>query len=270
VRGIRVAVAFLRREFLEEISYPLKVVLGLVAVLLSLGFLVVFHDFIARNMVARGEGIEGGYFTFALVGLSFHSLLDTALRELSSRIRSAQMQGTFEAMLATRTPLSVLMVVLPLPPMLRTCVRFVVMLLIGWLVFDVQLRLGNWPVVMTGFALALIVFIALGLMFAGLTIVLKQTGPLITMFIALCFFFSGVIVPWEELPRALRVVSSVLPMTPALEAFRIAAVGGGGWSDTAPALWRLAAFAVVLVPLSLVTCRWSLRQALRDGSLGQY
>lgn len=267
---VRTATAFLRREFLEEASYPLKVLFGLAAALVSLGFLVIFTEFVGKSMSARVGNLEGGYMAFALVGLSFHTLLDTALRELSTRVRQAQVQGTFEALLATRTPLTSLMLALPMYPMLRTCMRFAGLLLLGWWLLDVPLHWHNWPVVMAVFALSIAVFAAIGLTFAGLTVVFKRTEPLIAVFNAGCFFLSGVIVPWEELPGALQVVSAVLPMTPALEAFRMAVLEGGGWAAVAPALGRLAIFAVVLVPLSVVVFRWSLRQALRDGSLGHY
>ena len=267
---VRTAAAFLRREFLEEVSYPLKVVSGLAAALVSLGFLVIFTDFVGKSMTAQAGNIEGGYLAFALVGLSFHTLLDTALRELSTRIRQAQVQGTLEALLATRTPLSSLMSALPLYPLLRTCLRFAGLLLLGWWILDVPLHWNNWQVVTAAFVLSVTVFAAIGLMFAGLTVVFKRTEPLIAVFNASCFFLSGVIVPWEELPAPLQVISVVLPMTPALEAFRNAALLGGDWAAVAPAFGRLAIFAVALIPLSVVVFRWSLRQALRDGSLGHY
>ncbi len=267
----RTAVAFLRREFLEEASYPLKVVFGFGAAIVSIGFLVIFADFVGATMAGSGEGrMAHGYLPFALVGLSFHTLLDTALRELSSRIRRAQMQGTFEALLATSTPLPVLMLALPLYPLLRTCSRFVLLLLFGWLVLDVPLSFGNWPVVLVAFGLAVTVFTAIGLVFAGLTVVFKQTEPLIAVFNASCFFLGGVIVPSGELPAVLQWVGVLLPITPALEAFRIAAIDGGDFAAAGPVLGQLAVFAVVLVPFSVVVFRWSIRQALRDGSLGHY
>lgn len=267
---IRTAAAFLRRELIEEASYPLKIVVGIGATLVSLGFLVIFADFVGSAMNRNASGLEGGYLAFALVGLSFHTLLDTALRELSARIRQAQVQGTFEALLATRTPLSSLMIALPMYPLLRTCLRFAGLLLLGWWLLDVPLRFDNGPVVLATFALSITVFAALGLTFAGLTVVFKRTEPLIAVFNAGCFFLSGVIVPFQELPAPLQIVSTVLPMTPALEAFRTAAVRGGDFAAVAPALGHLLIFAVVLVPLSVWVFRWSLRQALRDGSLGHY
>ena len=266
----RTAAAFLRRELLEEASYPLKVVLGFGTALVSIGFLVIFADFVGGAIGGGEDRIAYGYLPFALVGVSFHTLLDTALRELSSRIRQAQMQGTFEALLATSTPLPILMLALPLYPLLRTCMRFLLLLLFGWLVLDVPLSFGNWPVVLAVFGLALTVFVAIGLVFAGLTVVFKQTEPLIAVFNAACFFLGGVIVPSDQLPTVLQWVSGVLPITPALEAFRIAALEGGGWSEVGPVLGQLAVFAAVLVPLSVFVFRWSIRQALRDGSLGHY
>ena len=60
------------------------------------------------------------------------------------------------------------------------------------------------------------------------------------------------IVPSGELPAVLQWVGVLLPITPALEAFRIAAIDGGDFAAAGPVLGQLAVFAVVLVPFSVV------------------
>jgi ABC-2 type transport system permease protein len=270
VRFLRIAGAFLRREFLEEASYPLKVIASLGAVLISLGFLMIFTEFIGKTVSYKFGGVKGGYLSFVLLGLTFHTLLDTALRELSSRVRQAQTQGVLEALLATKAPLRYLMLALPLYPVIRACFRILILLLLATVLLDVPLAWEHWPMAAAAMLTGIIVFGALGLIFAGLTVVFKRTEPLVQAFNAGCFFLSGVIVPWEELPLFFQSVAVFLPLTPALEAFRYALLDGSDWGVVWPAFLRMAVFAVVLVPSSVFVFRWSVRQAMRDGSLGHY
>lgn len=267
---LRVAGAFVRREFLEEASYPLKVIFSLGAVVISLGFLVVFTDFLGKTLIYKLGDTSGDYLPFVLLGVSFHTLLDTALRELSSRVRQAQTQGVLEALLATKAPLRFIMMALPLYPIMRACFRIFVLLLLGASLFGVSLRWENWPMACAAVAMGVIVFGALGLLFAGLTVVFKRTESVIQAFNASCFFLGGVIVPWEELPSVLQSVSAFLPLTPALEIFRYSLLDGSDWGEAWPAFVRMMLFAALLIPLSVYVFRWSVRQAMRDGSLAQY
>jgi ABC-type polysaccharide/polyol phosphate export permease len=270
MRFWRIAVAFVRREFLEDASYPLKVILSLVAVVINLGFLLVFTEFLGKTLTYKFGGMSGEYLPFLLLGLSFHTLLDTALRELSSRVRQAQNQGVLEALLATKAPMRCIMLALPLYPVMRSCIRIVIFLLLSAALLDVSLRWDNWPMAIAVLGMGIIVFGALGLIFAGLTVVFKRTEPLVNGFNAACFLLSGVIVPWEELPPLLQSVAAFLPLTPALEAFRYSLLDGSDWGLVGPAFLRMSLFAAVLVPLSVLVFRWSVRQAMRDGSLAQY
>ena len=265
-----VAAAFVRREFLEDVSYPLRVVSALAAAVVGLAFLTFFSDFVGAAISARFGLPEGGFMAFALIGVSYHALLDTALRDLSGRIRQAQHQGTLEALLATRTPLRHVMLALPVYPMLRTCVRIAFFLSVGALFLGVPLQVRGLLMAAAAFGAGIVVFGAIGLAFAGLTIVFQRTEPLIHAFNGACFFLGGVLLPWQELPPALKVVASFLPLTPALDAFRYAMLDGSDWSVVRPALLRLTLFAAVLVPLGIIVLRWSVRRALRDGSLSRY
>lgn len=270
MRLLHTAGAFLRREILEELSYPMRVVMGLCAVLVSIAIFAVFADFAGDALQAQLGGASGGYLAFALVGLAFHNLIDTALRVLSGRIRAAQVQGSLEAILASRARLSHVVICLPLYPLLRSVGQILTVFILAEVLLDVDFVWSNFAAAATVFALTLLVFASFGLLFAALTVVYKRTEPVVMFFNAACFFLGGVLIPVDKLPEALQWVSAALPMTPALSAFRIAALEGGGWDQlTGPSL-HLLGFALVLIPAAVIVFRWSIRRAMRDGSLSQF
>ena len=83
-------------------------------------------------------------------------------------------------------------------------------------------------------------------------------------------FFGSVYYPAGLLPAPLVWISYLLPITYALNAMRLALLEGATWGQLLPDLLALSGFAVVLLPLSLLAFRYSVRRAKIEGSLTQY
>jgi hypothetical protein len=94
--------AFLRRDFLEALTYRFTFVSSLAGILVSSA---TFY-FVAKLVPPGARSLEaygGDYFSFAVVGIAFSSLLGIFQEGLPSVIRGAQVAGTLEALLVTRT-----------------------------------------------------------------------------------------------------------------------------------------------------------------------
>ncbi len=68
----------------------------------------------------------------------------------------------------------------------------------------------------------------------------------------------------------IRWISSLLPVTYALDGMRKSLLASASLADVLPDVAALAAFAAVLLPLSLVAFRLAVRKAKRDGTLSHY
>jgi ABC-2 type transport system permease protein len=110
-------------------------------------------------------------------------------------------------------------------------------------------------------------FIALGVVIAGFTIVFKEITALLALVSSGLAVFAGVYFPISVLPGALHGVASALPFTWALELLR-AALLGGDVSSTKMLLLVLCAAAAV--PISFWLFDRSVARAKRAGSLAQY
>lgn len=266
--ALRTAAAFLRKDFLEEVSYRMRLLLELVTMAVGLFFLVLFSEFISVTVAEKFGTLN--YLAFVLVGLSFHSLHQASLNEFTRKIRAAQTVGTLEALLSTRTRVFTLMFCMPLYPILRTAAKLLLFLLVGYLFLEVPIQWGNWPACVLVFLASMVVFGSLGLMFAALTVVFKRTESVIQTFNMLTFIAAGVFIPIPELPNWLQMAAKLFPLTPALEGFRQTVLHDASLVAIWPALVHLLVFAAILVPLSLVSFRWAVRRAMLDGSLTQY
>ena len=266
--ALRTAAAFLRKDFLEEISYRMRFLLEFVTMVVGIFFLVVFSEFIGVTVAEKFGTLN--YLAFALVGLSFHSLHQASLNEFTRKIRAAQTLGTLEALLSTRTSVFTLMACLPLYAVLRTSAKLLLYLLVGYLFLAVPIQWGNWPACALVFLASMVVFGSLGLAFAALTVVFKRTESVIQTFNMFTFLASGVFIPIAQLPDWLQGAAKLFPLTPALEGFRQTVLHDASLLGIWPSLVHLLVFACILLPLSLMSFRWAVRKAMLDGSLTQY
>ena len=105
---LRKPMAFLKKDYLMEVSYRFSFVLQFASIFFS----VVMFYFVAKLLgdapsVQNSLSAYGGnYFSFVLIGIAFSNFLSVGLGSFSTNIRSEQMLGTLEAMLVTPTRLS--------------------------------------------------------------------------------------------------------------------------------------------------------------------
>jgi ABC-type uncharacterized transport system permease subunit len=76
--------------------------------------------------------------------------------------------------------------------------------------------------------------------------------------------------PVQTLPKALRDVAQLIPVTHSLLAMRMVLLEAASLADVARELAVLTIFALVLVPFSLLFFSWTLRRARQEGTLSFY
>ncbi len=260
--------AFLRRDVLTELSYRVNFLLGLAGGL----FAILIFFFLSQVVESAAPGLShyrGGYFPFVLVGLAVMVFLNEALMGFSRRVRQAQLLGTLEAVLATPISPATAIFCQAVQPLLGSALRAGMYLVFGALIFGADMAGGNLPAAALAILLGVAAFGALGIMSASATMVLKRGDPVAWAIGGLSVLLGGVYYPVEVLPLELQALAQILPMTHTLRALREALLGEGG-AALLQSLGILAAFAAVLLPLSLAVFGWAVRRARKEGSLTHF
>lgn len=257
--------AFLRRDLLVEASYRFRAVFDALAALLALAT----AHFLAATFGTGSDALAaygGDYFGFAVLGMAALGPMDTALSEMSRRVRDAQVDGTLDPILVT--PIGPLRAVLyPCAwPILWSCVRAVGFVATAAL-FGMPLHAGGIPAALAAFGLGMAIYLSLGLLSASFTVVFKRGDPVAWGVEQASILLGGVVFPIAVLPGPLRILSGWLPMTPLLDVSRRALLLGAPLSETAPSLLPLGLAAVVLVPVGVFVFRRALDRARDEGSL---
>ncbi|MFN2179929.1 MAG: ABC transporter permease, partial [Candidatus Promineifilaceae bacterium] len=215
-------------------------------------------------------GIEGDYFSFVLIGVAFGGYFNAALTSYSSSLREAQTTGTLEAMLMTPASLPAIVTGSAAWSYIFTTFRVLVYLLVGMLVADLRFTGANYLAALAGLLLAIISFASIGIIAAGVIMVVKRGNPVTVIFASVANLVSGVFYPVEVLPQWLQVVARFMPLTYALRLMRQSLLAGASWPELANDFLALFLFAVILFPLSLLVFRTAVQRARLEGTLAHY
>jgi ABC-2 type transport system permease protein len=270
-RGLALAGAFLRRDFLIGSSYRLSFALQAFEILLTVTAL----SFLARLVPAGPSGTFGiapypNYLAFVVPGFAFYSFLMMGLASFGKNLREEQLAGTLEPVFGTATHPTAAVLCSSLSTFTMSALRITVFLGLAAGLFGMPLAGINWPGALAALFLSTICFAALGMFSAGYVLVFKKGDPLTWAIGAMSWLLSGILYPVSVLPEWLRWLSKLVPMTYALDALRRSVVLGEEMGALRSDLLALVAFTALLLPASLFCFRFALEKVRRESGFGSY
>lgn len=260
--------AIVRRDFIIELSYQLRLVIRLFTLVASMAFMYYVSEFVGQPEALAGY--RGGYFDYVIIGIGLTGYMSLGMGAFINRINQEQNTGTFEILLAGPTPLSVLLLAGFIVPFAITTVELAALLGFGLGVIGGGISLGAALIALPLAALTVLSFCAFGIAGAALVVLAKRgdvlTGPLYQATLV----FSGVLFPVSLFPGFVRPVAYLFPSFYGLRGMRDALLLDAGFGDVVDDLVIVAAFCVVLLPASIWLFARSITVAKRLGVLGAY
>jgi ABC-2 type transport system permease protein len=256
-------VAFLRRDFDVARSYRLPFVIDAVSTLFVLA------SFRYLSKLVGGRGVPGSYFAFVTAGLALIAVLQSALTVIGGNLRTEQVSGTLEAMLATGTPTATLAAGMTAYPMASAIVRAAVYVVIA-VVLGARFPGANVGLAVAAVVLASVSFAGIGLLAAAFVLAFRQALAIAGWVTSLLALMGGVYFPVKLLPSWSVGISKLSAFTRGLDIFRSALLSRAGWTASARPLAILLALAVAYTAVGIAGLALSLERAKRTGSLAQY
>ena len=174
-------------------------------------------------------------------------------------VRQELIAGTFDRLLLSPFGGVRSILAMTLFPLLYSFLLAALTLGLGCAVFGLHLHWSTVPLSVPVMALALLAFLPFGLLFAALTVQVKQGSIGTSWVIALLSIIGGLYFPVSLLPHWLRTASQLQPFTSATSLLRHLLVGSGVGEAPAQSLLKLALFAAILVPASLCALSIAIR-----------
>lgn len=266
----RKPLAFIRRDFIEEASYKLAFLMRLGSIFLSSLTFFFLSKLIGKGSLPYLKPYGGDYFSFVLIGIALSGYLQMALSGFSRSMREAQLKGTLEAVLLTRTSISAIILCSSLYAFMWTSLTVVVYLLVGVAVFGMKMTGANLPGALLMLILTIASFCGIGIISASFVMVFKKGDPLAFAISAASFLLGGVYYPVAVLPSGLQKISYFLPIRHSLDGMRLCLLKQASFEMIAPNLIALVSFSAVLLPLGLLCFQYAVKRAKIAGSLTHY
>lgn len=269
LRGLRAAGALTWASWRASLTYRLKTVLSLVSLLVSIVPIYFVAGALQSTMAESLQGEGGQYFGFLVVGMMTFSFMGTAVNRLPSVVSSGIGNGTLEALFATPPSFPVILGGMAGYGFVWTAAKSVLFLVAAWLL-GANLSLVHAPVAAGILALIVLAHLPFGVLGAAAVMAFRTSGPMATGVMGVSGLLGGVYYPTQVIPSWIEPASHLLPVTYGLRALRRVLLEQQPFSAVAGDVAVLAAFAAVLLAVSLLAFRAAFRYARRTGTLAQY
>lgn len=263
--------AFIKKDMKISISYKLQFVFQFLQVFFGIAviyFIGRMLDQAGKSSVLKNYG--GDYFSFALVGLAINSYLRAGLVTITNDIRQIMNQGTLEAMCATPTGYSWLILCSSLWQFVFETVRVACYFLVAILVFGMRLENANWPAALLAIALTAPVFLMLGMISCSILVVIKKGDPVNWVFSSLGAILAGTMFPVSVLPDWVQKIAFCLPLTHSLEVARRSLLAGADIGQISANLWALVIFIAILIPITITVNNLCMKKAKKKGAFSTH
>jgi ABC-2 type transport system permease protein len=258
-------VAVLRRDLHVYMSYRTR----LVSQILTAVFSLTLFYYVSRLVHLNGFKTSASYFGFVVVGLALVSVMYSCFL-IPEFIRQELVAGTFDRLLLSPFGAVRGVVAMTLFPLLLSFVLAAMTLALGCVIFGLQLHWSTVPLSVPVLMLALLAFLPFGLLFAALTVVIKQGNVGTSWLIALMALTGGVYFPITVLPGWMQTIGKLQPFTPATSELRHLLVNSPSTGSPAASLAKLAIFAGVLLPTAILILARAIRLGQRRGTIIEY
>jgi ABC-2 type transport system permease protein len=257
--------AVMRRDLYVYLSYRTR----LVSQVLTAVFSLTLFYYVSRLVHVSGFGSHDAYFGFVVVGISLVSVMYSCF-SIPELVRQELIAGTFDRLLLS--PFGAIRSVLAMTmfPMLYSFLLAIITLSLGCVIFGLQLHWSTVPLSIPVMFLVLLAFLPFGMLFAALTVVVKQGNVGTSWVIALLSIIGGLYFPVSLLPNWLQTAAKLQPFTAATDLLRHLLVGSSLGESPKTSLLKLVGFAAVLLPLSIFALSRAILFGQRRGTIIEY
>jgi ABC-2 type transport system permease protein len=260
------AYAIVHRDLLTSVRHRAGVSLGILS---ATGEIAAFY-YLAHAVGSgfRPEGMD--YYPFLLVGTGLYTFLIMGINSFLTTVQEAQQNGTLEVLMTTATPPSVLVCLSAMSSFAGKALTLLFYLIGGLFLFRAPLNAPNVLGCLIVFLLSVAIAVAIGVVAAAFQIAVQKGSAVVWLLGSAVWFLTGTLFPVNSLPRALRDIAALIPMTHALTAMRLALVQGASWRVLGPEVAILGLFCLLFLPASLLFFSYTLRRARLLGTLSFY
>jgi ABC-2 type transport system permease protein len=259
-------IGVVRRDTLLFWSYRTRAVSQTLAVFFSL---TVFY-YVSKLVGVREFPSTDAYFSFVAIGIVTLAVLTATMTALPLAVRQELMAGTFERFAVSPTGAAAGVAAMLIFPMVSALATSTIQIVVAAIVFPLDLHWSTAPLAVPVALLGALSFAPFALLMAAAVVTLKQVTGAVPFVTTAMAFVGGFFFPVALLPDWIEWMSEVQPFTPVLDLQRHLLVNTPLHDPAWESVLKIAAFAIVLLPLSGMVLRHAVAVCRRRGTLIEY
>lgn len=206
---------------------------------------------------------------YAVVALAANSFLFSAIYWVGEILDRERLRGTLVSLFLTPASRAAWMSGYAGAVIGETIIRTAIMLLAGYVLFDVRLD-PNPATLAVVFPLFLLSLTGIALTLSGIGLLIKRSNALSNLVSPIFLLLGGVYYPVSELPEWLLVPARMLPIGYGMEAITAAALRQASLGDVQSQLVPLIGFAIVSPVVGLLAFNYLEHLVRRRGEVDLY
>jgi len=269
----RASWAVCKKQWITYIRYPSWFISLLIwPVLFPFGYIF------ASKALAGPDGIALATFSsyagttdyagFIAIGTAFWMWFNMMLWGFGGALRSEQMRGTLESNFLAPLPKAFLLIGSFAAEAMMGLLMLTVSAMTLYAVYGVRCVGSLWHLAVIA-VVSIPSLYGVGMIFASLVLVAKETNAFIFFVRGVMTVFCGVTYPIAVLPQWMQAISRSLPLTHSIQAIRYI-VAGGHLVDLTTEIGYLLISGTILLAGGYVTFMLVERHMLKSGTVGQY
>lgn len=209
--------------------------------------------FTVKQSASQDDGLSQFDYTFS--GLLGFTILGSAIFGLANVMPAEKQRGSFRRLRAAPFKASQLILGNGLHYFLVSALSIVIMIIVGLLMFDFQMR-GSWWQFGVFAGISTIMMLGFGLLIGGWAKNENQAAPVSNLVAFPLMFLSGIFFPRFLFPEWLQGITQYIPLSPVVDGFRRIMTENASIFELGPELAIIAIWGVVIYFLAVKLFRW--------------
>ena len=192
------------------------------------------------------------YLTFVIIGQAVFVYMYATVFQVGRVFYWERMGGTIEPLFLSPVSRRIYMLGHVCFAMLNATIDFLVVFVVGTLIFGARIDQINIPLLIIGIIMTVISLFGVGLVVNGITLSFRDRTNTPNILTSVFFIFSGAIAPVEMLPKWGKMIGQVLPLTYSLRIIRGSIIAGVSVTDFIGELFTLVVISILLLVVGFV------------------
>lgn len=209
------------------------------------------------------------YTTYMLIGTTIWMVVNSMLWSFGNSLRIEQVRGTLESNWLCPIPKVSILLGYALFQLLYTVI-YIIISIVEFKIFYGFEFVGSPMLALEIFLISIPSVFGIGFIFSSLVMWAKQISSMVFLVRGIMTIFCGITYPLNVLPKWMKTVSNIIPVTHTVNALRNVIAAGATFSDISYEMRFLAISGIILLALGFISFSFTQHKVKETGSLGYY